>query len=289
MPETFGQRPDEGEEQDDEPTPSFTPKPQTQAPDLGQIDRVLVVMSGKGGVGKSTVALNLAVALKAQGLDIGVADMDITNPNTPRMAGLSDFRFSVREGLAPPEMAGIPIASTQFFAPAQDALAWRGPMKQKMILNLLRKVQWPVLDVLIVDLPPGTSDEPLSIAQLIPDKAQAVLVTTPQQVAKEDVERSGRFAAKVDMPVLGVVENMSFFETPDGDRYHIFGEGGGQAAAETIGTRLLGQVPIEPEVAQAGDTGKPVTLADPDSTVGQAFTQIARNVREAWEALEEEG
>ncbi len=287
MPESFGQRPAEGDSDADEPTPRFTPKQQAQAPDLDQIDRVLVVMSGKGGVGKSTVALNLAVALKQQGLDVGVADMDITNPNAPRMTGLSGFRFSVREGLEPPEMAGIPIASTQFFAPANDALAWRGPMKQKMILNLLRKVQWPSLDVLIVDLPPGTSDEPLSIAQLIPDKAQAVLVTTPQQVAQEDVERSGRFADKVDMPVLGVVENMSFFETPDGDRYHIFGQGGGQAAAEALGTRLLGQVPIDPEVAQAGDTGKPVTLADPENPVAQAFTGIARATREAWEALEE--
>lgn len=289
MPETFGSKPGDEEAPEassQEPTPSFTPKPDAQAPKLDRIERVLVVMSGKGGVGKSTVSLNLALALAAEGLEVGLADMDITNPNMPRMVGLSDFKFSVADGLHPPEVGGVRIASTQFFAPAREALAWRGPMKQKMISNLLRKVQWPALDVLVVDLPPGTSDEPLSIAQLIPDKAQAVLVTTPQRVSAEDVERSHRFAEKVGMPVLGVVENMSVFVAPDGEAYHIFGEGGGQRVADELDARFLGEVPIDPRIAEAGDQGKPISLADPDGEIARTFQQIAQRTREAWEALE---
>ncbi|MDX1612477.1 MAG: Mrp/NBP35 family ATP-binding protein [Candidatus Thermoplasmatota archaeon] len=270
-----------------EPKPTFTPRPSTDAANLPHIQRVLVVMSGKGGVGKSTVALNLALALRKQGLSVGLADLDITNPNTPRMTGLSEFHFNQAGGMSPPEVEGVSIASTQFLTPPGEALVWRGPMKQKMIAQLLSRVSWPRLDVLVADLPPGTGDEPLSVAQLLPNKAEAVLVTTPQTVATEDLQRSFAFTEKVGMPVAGVVENMSSFTCGCGREHDLFGSGGGRILAEELGVTFLGSVPIDPRIVEQGDAGKPIVLADPEAPAAQAFTAMADRIARAWEGEDE--
>lgn len=266
---------------DEELEPTFSPTPQAQArrqleDTLERIDHVLVVMSGKGGVGKSTVAVNVAAALADEGLDVGLADLDITNPNTPRMTGLESFRFDGSGPFEPPTAAGVRVASAAFFRPPGKALAWRGPMKQKMITDLFGRVAWPELDVLVLDLPPGTSDEPLSVSELVPaEKMSAILVTTPQVVSSEDVALNFKFAVTVEMPVVGVVENMSPFECGCGRRHAIFGEGGGQELAERMEVPLLAEIPIDPALTQAGDAGEPIVLKDPSRPAAQALAGIA--------------
>ncbi len=276
----------EAQGEEGEPQPTFTPRPQQSMSEqvkaaLEDIDHVLVVMSGKGGVGKSTVAVNLACALDEQGLDVGLADFDITNPNTPRMTGLEGFQFGDAGSFEPPRMASIPVASAAFFKPPEKALAWRGPLKQKMISSLLGRVEWPELDVLVLDLPPGTSDEPLSVSELVPtEKTRAVLVTTPQTVSTEDVALNFRFAVTVEIPVIGIVENMSPFECECGRRHAIFGEGGGRRLAEELEVPLLAEVPIDPRVREGADAGKPIVLADPEADSAQALTQAAQRLVE---------
>jgi ATP-binding protein involved in chromosome partitioning len=269
--------------------PEFTPSPQhgmarqvEQA--LEGVDRVLVVMSGKGGVGKSTVAVNLAAALDQAGLDVGLADFDITNPNTPRMTGLDGFQFEGSGPFEPPRMGEIPVVSAAFFKPPEKSLAWRGPLKQKMISSLLGRVDWPERDVLVLDLPPGTSDEPLSVSELVPtEKTRAVLVTTPQAVSTEDVALNFRFAVTVEIPVVGIVENMSPFTCGCGRRHAVFGEGGGRRLADEIEVPLLAEVPIDPDVRESGDAGKPIVLSSPDADSAQALTGAAERLAEAFE------
>ncbi len=267
--------PDEGLE------PSFSPTPQAQARAgieraLGGIGHVLVVMSGKGGVGKSTVAVNVAAALKTRGFDVGVLDLDITNPNTPRMLGLDGFRFEGSGPFEPPVVEGIPVASSAFFRPPGRALAWRGPMKQKMITDLFQRVAWPDLDVLVLDLPPGTSDEPLSVSELVPSEMlSAVLVSTPQGVSQDDVALNFKFAVTVEMPVVGVVENMSPFTCACGREHAVFGRGGGEALAEKMDVPLLGQIPIDPALREAGDEGSVFVLEHEGSDAASAFERIA--------------
>lgn len=262
--------------------PTFTPNPQRQAGAqvAGALDRVghvLVVMSGKGGVGKSTVAVNLATALADDGLSVGLADLDITNPNTPRMTGLADHRFEGSGPFEPPTgPAGVRVASAAFFTPPGKALAWRGPMKQKMITNLFDRVAWPELDVLVLDLPPGTSDEPLSVSELVPtEMLSAVLVTTPQTVSIEDVALNFKFAVTVEMPVVGVVENMSPFTCECGREHAIFGEGGGRQLAEHLDVPLLAEVPIDARLREGGDAGTPIVRSAPDAPAAQALAGIA--------------
>ena len=188
-------------------------------------------------------------------------------------------------GALPAEVDGIPVASTAFFAPPGKALVWRGPMKQKMIVQLLSRIAWPDLDVLVLDLPPGTSDEPLTVAELIKGKAAAILVTTPQRVSTEDVARSHGFAKSVGMPVLGVVENMAGLACECGRTHHLFGEGGGAALAEALDTPLLGSVPIEPAIVAAGDSGRPLVLSGEKSVAADALTAIAQRALETWPTL----
>jgi len=257
--------------------PRFTPRPGGPPPNFERFGRVLAVMSGKGGVGKSSVALNLAVALNAAGHRVGLADLDVTNPNLPTMVALSDFRFEPAKGLVPPEVAGVPVASTAFFSPPGKALVWRGPMKQKMIVQLLQRVAWPELDILVLDLPPGTSDEPLSVAEMLRDRASAVLVTTPQRVSTEDLERSYAFTQQARLPLSGVIENMSRFVCDEcGKEHALFGRGGGKATAERLGAPFLGEVPFDVAMVTSGDRGKPFVLAHPDAPAAQALTRIAK-------------
>lgn len=269
------------EDVDGDLDPTFSPNPQQQAGAgveraLAGIDDVLVVMSGKGGVGKSTVAVNVAVALDRMGYEAGLADLDVTNPNTPRMTGLHGFRFEGQSPFEPPTGAGIPVASAAFFTPPGKALAWRGPLKQKMITDLFERIDWPPLDVLVLDLPPGTSDEPLSVGELVPtEKLSAILVTTPQTVSTEDVALNFKFAVTAEIPVVGVVENMSPFECPCGRRHAVFGEGGGEQIADRMGVPLLGQIPIDPAVREAGDEGKPIVLGDPEGEPAKAMVAVA--------------
>jgi len=266
--------------------PEFTPSPQhgmaQQAEEaLEGIDRVLVVMSGKGGVGKSTVAVNLACALDEAGLDVGLTDFDITNPNTPRMTGLDGFQFEGQGPFEPPRLGSIPVASAAFFKPPEKSLAWRGPLKQKMISSLLGRIDWPDLDVLVLDLPPGTSDEPLSVSELVPtEKTRAVLVTTPQLVSTEDVALNFRFAVTVEIPVVGIVENMSPFECECGREHAIFGEGGGRRLADELVVPLLAEVPIDPGLREGADDGKPIVLADPEAASARALRGAAESLAE---------
>ncbi len=270
--------------EEDDLEPTFSPTPQAQARSqmedaLGGIGQVLVVMSGKGGVGKTTVAVNLAMGLRQAGLAVGLADLDITNPNTPRMVGLEGFRFEGSGPFEPPKAEGVPVASAGFFRPSGKALVWRGPMKQKMITDLFSRVAWPRLDVLVLDLPPGTSDEPLSVSELVPTgKLSAVLVTTPQRVSTDDVALNFKFAVTVEMPVIGVVENMGPFTCECGREHAVFGEGGGEALAERMEVPLLGSVPIDPRVRKAGDAGLPVVVRDPESEPAKRFVRIAQTL-----------
>jgi Mrp family chromosome partitioning ATPase len=273
---------------DEELDPTFSPTPQTQARAqvegaLDHVDHVLVVMSGKGGVGKTTVAVNLAAALDGGDLDVGLADLDITNPNTPRMTGLAGTRFDGTSPFEPPTMDGtdIPVASAAFLRPEGQPLAWRGPMKQKMITDLFGRVDWPELDVLVLDLPPGTSDEPLSVSEMLPpEKLSAVLVTTPERVSTEDVELNFKFAVTVEIPVVGVVENMSPLTCECGRDHPIFGEGGGEQLADKMGVPLLAQVPIDERVREAGDAGTPIVLETPDSEAAGQLRSAARALAE---------
>lgn len=262
----------------DQLEPTFTPRARPKLQGLEDVGHVLVIMSGKGGVGKSTVAVNLALALQDEGLSVGLADLDITNPNTPRMTGLADYRFETTP-FEPPTVAGMPVASASFFTPKGKALAWRGPMKQKMISQLLGRVQWGSLDVLVLDLPPGTSDEPLSVGELVAtEKLSVVLVTTPQGVSTDDVALNFKFAVDAGMPVVAIIENMSGFECSCGEFHPIFGEGGGQRLAELFEVPLVAQIPLASSVREAGDEGKPMVLRDPDGPA-------ARAIRGAAEAL----
>lgn len=252
---------------------------------LKDIDHKLVVMSGKGGVGKTTVAVNLAASLAKQGYDVGLLDLDLTNPNAPAMLDTGDGRPEPGEhegGIRPVKVGDhLHVMSTEYFlGDKDDTVVWRGPIKMNVIRELLGKVEWGELDYLVIDLPPGTSDEPLTIAQLVKDAEGLVLVTTPQEVSLMDIRKSVRFAETVDMPVLGIVENMSGFTCPHcGEGTPIFGEGGGARVAEEFDLELLGQIPLEPRIVQGGSEGVPYVWEDPDTPTGKAFQQVVANVQ----------
>ena len=243
------------------------------------VRNIIAVSSGKGGVGKSTVAVNLAVALTLDGARVGLMDADIYGPNVPIMLGVSDLRPEVDVNkLVPIEAYGVKLISMAVLQPGDKPLIVRGPILHGLVKQFLSDVKWGELDYLIVDMPPGTGDVQLSLAQLVPVQG-AVLVTTPQDVAVADVRRALRMFETVAIPILGVVENMSYFIAPDtGNRYDIFGEGGGLKLAEMYGVPFLGAVPLGMEVREGGDSGVPVVIGEPNSPQAKAFRHVAEEV-----------
>lgn len=245
---------------------------------LGQIKHIIIVMSGKGGVGKSTVSSNLAATLSMQGNQVGIMDVDITGPNIPKMFGVEKEPIRAENDMLIPVMVppSLKIMSMAFLLPSPDSpVMWRGPVKMGAIKQFIEDVNWGYLDYLIIDMPPGTGDEALSIVQLIPKADGMVIVTTPQEVALLDSRKSLRFGAETNIPIIGIVENMSGFVCPCcGEVTNIFKSGGGEQAAKELNVQFLGKVPIEPAVADAGDSGMPVVLKYPDSASAKAFESI---------------
>jgi Mrp family chromosome partitioning ATPase len=248
-----------------------------------EVKNKVIVMSGKGGVGKSTTAVNLALALVAQGKKVGLLDIDIHGPSIPKMLGLEGKHPDADdEGIHPMEVAGLKLMSIGFLLPStSEATIMRGPMKHGAIQQLLADVVWGELDYLLLDCPPGTGDEPLSAVQLLGSGSAAVVVTTPQDVALTDVEKSLSFCTALKLPVVGLVENMSGFICPHcGERSDIFKSGGAEKLAEKTRVPLLVQIPFEPLVVIGGDAGKPHFLEYPDSSTSQAMQQVATAVIE---------
>jgi ATP-binding protein involved in chromosome partitioning len=243
------------------------------------VRNIIAVSSGKGGVGKSTVAVNLAVSLARDGARVGLMDADVYGPNVPLMLGMSRAQPVVeRNRLVPNTAHGIKFISMAILKPGDEPMIVRGPILHGLVRQFLQDVEWGELDYLVVDMPPGTGDVQLSLAQLVPVQG-AVLVTTPQEVALADVRRALRMFETVNVPVLGVVENMSYFLAPDtGTRYNIFGEGGGQRLSEEYGVPFLGAVPLGIGVREGGDSGVPVVVGDPDSPQAEAFRHVAEEV-----------
>ena len=246
----------------------------------GSLTRVYCVASGKGGVGKSSVTVNLAAALAQRGLSVGVVDADIYGHSVPRMLGVTARPTRVDDMIMPPQAHGLKVISIGMFTAGNDAVVWRGPMLHRALQQFLADVFWGDLDVLLLDLPPGTGDIAISTAQLIPN-AELLLVTTPQQAAAEVAERAGSIALQTRQRLVGVVENMSWLELPDGSRMEPFGSGGGAAVSDSL-TRilgapvpLLGQVPLESAVRECGDSGTPVVLAAPESAAATALRAVA--------------
>ncbi len=241
---------------------------------LSSATRVIAVSSGKGGVGKSSVTTNLAVALAEAGHRVGVIDADVWGFSIPKMLGAAHRPNVFEQRLLPPQRFGVAVMSMDYFVPPDQAVVWRGPMLHKALEQFLADVYWDDPDFLLIDMPPGTGDVAISISQFVP-RAQAVLVTTPQITAQRVAKRAALMAQKVDQEVLGVVENMSWFTGDDGKRYPIFGEGGGQALADELGVPLLGQVPLLPAMREGADEGLPVLIAAPHSEAAEAFRTIA--------------
>ena len=249
---------------------------------LAGVQHKIVVMSGKGGVGKSTVAVNLALALALDGFRVGLLDVDVHGPSVPTMLGIEKATLSTNEAgrILPVEANGLKVVSVGFLLASPDApVIWRGPMKIGVIQQFLADVEWGDIDVLVVDCPPGTGDEPLSVCQLLLDANGAVIVTTPQQVASRDVSKSIKFCEQVGFPVLGIVENMSGFVCPHcGEMTRIFPGDAGKALSEAYGVPLLGSIPIDPFVATQGDAGLPFVRKDESSPTTKAFLDIVEAI-----------
>jgi ATP-binding protein involved in chromosome partitioning len=257
--------------------PAATPPP---APELAELGRIIAVSSGKGGVGKSTVAANLAIALAEAGHRVGVMDADVYGPNIPRMFGVFERPPIAGGKIQPLEAYGVRLMSLGFLVERDAPAIWRGPIIMKIVQQFLRDVDWGSLDYFIVDLPPGTGDAQLSLVQAT-QVAGALIVTTPQEVAVGDALRGARMFERVGVPVLGIVENMSAFVDPDtGRRFELFSSGGGQRLAEELGVPLLGSVPLQPQLAELADAGQPVLVAQPSSPAATALHGIAEALLE---------
>ena len=241
------------------------------------IRNAIAVASGKGGVGKSTVAVNIAVVLAQSGANVGLLDADIYGPNVPTMMGVNSLPSPVDNKLVPAEAYGVKLMSIGFMVKPDQPLIWRGPMLHSAIRQFLTDVIWGELDYLIVDLPPGTGDAALSLTQSLP-LSGGLIVTLPQQVSLDDARRGLEMFRQLDVPVFGVVENMSFLELSDGSRMDIFGSGGGERLAAQAGVPFIGAIPMDPAVREGGDSGTPVTVSNPDSPVSQVLSQIAMDV-----------
>ncbi len=261
-----------------------TPQPQKGLPPRSKIDvkHVILVLSGKGGVGKSTVSVNLASALSAHGRNVGLLDLDFHGPNIPKMLGIEGQKPAVLEKhIEPVHVTGtLSVMSMAFLLPdTSTPVVWRGPMKMIAIQQFLDEVNWGTLDYLVVDLPPGTGDEALSIAQLAPNVKGAVIVTTPQDVAVLDAVKSVKFIQKLEVPVIGIIENMSGMICPHcGETIDLFGRGGGKKAAEDLNVPFLGAIPLDPEMVKAGDEGRPYVLRHADNPTWKAVDAVMENL-----------
>ncbi|MGI8761066.1 MAG: Mrp/NBP35 family ATP-binding protein [Jatrophihabitantaceae bacterium] len=256
----------------------------------GSRTRVYAVASGKGGVGKSSVTVNLAVELAAKGLSVGVLDADIYGFSVPRMLGVTGKPTQVEQMIMPPVAHDVKVISIGMFTPGNTAVVWRGPMLHRALQQFLADVFWGELDVLLMDLPPGTGDIAISVAQLVPS-AELLVVTTPQLAAREVAERAGSIALQTHQQIVGVVENMSWLELPGGERMELFGSGGGQSVATSLSTStgttvpLLGQIPIDQRIREGGDSGTPVVVSAPDSPAAVALREIAGKLAQRQHSL----
>ena len=241
------------------------------------IRNVVAIASGKGGVGKSTVAVNVAVALAQAGARVGLLDADIYGPNVPTMMGVNQIPPIKEKLIVPAEAYGVKIMSIGFLVSPDQPLIWRGPMLHSAIQQFINDVDWGYLDYLIVDLPPGTGDAQLSLTQSIP-LSGGIIVTLPQKVSLEDARRGLQMFKAMDVPVFGVIENMSYLEMPDGTQVDVFGHGGGAELAQESGVPLIGTIPLEPSVREGGDTGVPIVISNPDSKVAKALIGIAEDL-----------
>jgi ATP-binding protein involved in chromosome partitioning len=243
------------------------------------IRQIIAVTSGKGGVGKTTVAVNLAVALARLGAKVGLLDADVTGPNVPLMMGVDNYEPTAKENMiVPAENYGVKVISMAFFVSKDTPIIWRGPMLDKAIRQFLRDVVWGELDYLIVDMPPGTGDAQLTMVQAT-QLSGGVIVTTPQDVALLDGRKGYAMFKQMEVPVLGFIENMSYFQPPNSqERYEIFGHGGGKKLAEEYDVPFLGEIPLDTNVRQGGDDGKPITASDTNHPVSKAFLELAKQV-----------
>lgn len=239
--------------------------------------RILLIASGKGGVGKSSVSANLSVALANQGRSVGVVDADVWGFSIPRMLGIDQPPTVIDELLIPPKKHGVKAISMGFFAREDQPVIWRGPMLHKALEQFLTDVYWENLDYLLVDLPPGTGDIALSLAQFLP-RSELYVVTTPQPAAQRVAQRAAFMAKSVNLEVKGVIENMSWFTGDDGKRYHLFGYGGGEELANRLEVPLIGQIPLIPELREGSDTGNPLAATMPESEAGKIFAQISETI-----------
>jgi ATP-binding protein involved in chromosome partitioning len=263
-----------------QPAPQRTPHAHGAKPGLAGVRAIVAVASGKGGVGKSTVAANLALGLAAQGLKVGLLDCDVYGPSMPLMMGVKDKPTKAADGkrLAPPVSYGIKVMSMGFLASDKTPMIWRGPMVANAVEQMLRGVEWEPLDVLVVDMPPGTGDAQLTLAQRVP-LAGAVIVSTPQDIALLDARKGLNMFRQLEVPVLGIVENMSYFHCPHcGERTDVFGHGGAKREAEDTKVEFLGEIPLDIAIRDTSDSGKPITATQPDSKHAEAFREIARKV-----------
>jgi ATP-binding protein involved in chromosome partitioning len=245
---------------------------------LPGVKHIVAVASGKGGVGKSTVATNLALALRTIGHAVGLLDADIYGPSIPTMMGVPGLIDQATTPL-PLERYGLKLLSMGFFVPPEKAVIWRGPMVDRYLTQFLTGIDWGALDYLIVDLPPGTGDAQLTLTQKV-ELSGAVIVTTPQDVSLIDARKGLQMFREVRVPVLGIIENMSYFIGDDGKRYEIFRHGGGKKLATEAGVHFLGEVPIDPRVAECGDMGEPIVQKHPDSPIAQSYIALAKTVVE---------
>ena len=260
------------------PPQASAPGTQPQENPIPGVKHVIAVSSGKGGVGKSTVTVNMAVALKQEGFSVGVMDADIYGPNIPMMIGVTKEPVKDGEKITPAEGQGVKVISMGFFVPEDTPVVWRGPMVHSAIQQFFRDVVWGELDYLLIDLPPGTGDVPLTLSQLVP-LTGAITVTTPQEVALSDVRKGMTMFKKVNVPLLGVVENMSYFVCGHcGERSEIFSYGGGEQAAKKFEIPFLGRIPLDPAIREGGDLGNPIVVKNPESPQTQAFLQIVRTL-----------
>jgi ATP-binding protein involved in chromosome partitioning len=243
----------------------------------GSPTRIVTIASGKGGVGKSSVTANLAVALVKQGHSVGVIDADVWGFSIPRMLGVEQAPNVIDETIIAPQAHGVKVISMDYFVRSDQAVIWRGPMLHKALEQFLSDVFWDDPDFLLIDMPPGTGDVAISVSQFVP-RAQVLVVTTPQPTAQRVAKRAALMAEKVNQEVMGVVENMSWFTGDDGTRYALFGEGGGEALADELGVPLLARIPFLPAMRVGADEGQPLAAAAPDSDAARAFEELARGV-----------